>query len=55
MAAGEYYADHVRRELSVQACQAADIETVQSLLLLGMYEWGEGVGFSAWMYVGERD
>jgi hypothetical protein len=52
--AGKCYADFVRRELPVRISQGAHIDTIQCLLLIAMYEWGEQSGFSAWMYLGKR-
>jgi hypothetical protein len=49
------YADFVHAELYAKLSQGPDIEIVQCLLLLGMYEWGESRGFNAWMYVGESN
>lgn len=52
--AGKFYADFVRLELNAKISRGADVETIQCLLLIGMYEWGEGAGFNAWMYIGKQ-
>ena len=52
--AGKFYADFIRRELNAKISQGPHVETIQCLLLIGMYEWGECCGFSAWMYVGKQ-
>lgn len=51
--AGKVYADYVRREVNAKIGEGPNLEIVQCLILLGMYEWGEGDGFSAWMYIGK--
>lgn len=52
--AGNFYADFVRQELNAKISQGADVEIIQCLLLIGMYEWGAGSGFNAWMYTGKQ-
>ncbi|CAK7225684.1 hypothetical protein SEUCBS140593_005987 [Sporothrix eucalyptigena] len=46
------YADYVRDFVAVSLFATPDLLTVQTLLILAMYEWGMGQGYRAWMYVG---
>ncbi|CAK7231341.1 hypothetical protein SBRCBS47491_007898 [Sporothrix bragantina] len=46
------YADYVRDRVAVSLFTAPDLITVQTLLVLAMYEWGMGQGYRAWMYAG---
>lgn len=45
------YASCVRDNLSV--VDPPDIYTIQTLLVIAMYEWGNGNGYRAWMYSGK--
>lgn len=51
--AGQHYAEFVRGQLDAMMRQGPQVETIQCILLMGMYEWGAAHGFSAWMYTGE--
>ena len=51
--AGEIYAGFVRREINAKIGQGPRLETIHCLLLIAMHEWGQGYGFSAWMYAGK--
>lgn len=46
------YADYVRDRMAVSLFATPDLLTVQTLLVLTMYEWGMGQGYRAWMYAG---
>ncbi|KAL1901095.1 hypothetical protein Sste5346_002162 [Sporothrix stenoceras] len=46
------YADYVRDRVAVSLFATPDLLTVQTLLVLAMYEWGMGQGYRAWMYAG---
>ncbi|CAK7236586.1 hypothetical protein SCUCBS95973_009657 [Sporothrix curviconia] len=46
------FADYVRGHVAASLFAAPDLLTVQTLLVLAMYEWGMGQGYRAWMYSG---
>ncbi|KAI1175501.1 hypothetical protein F4777DRAFT_328700 [Nemania sp. FL0916] len=48
-------ADHVAlltRELQHRITAPPSLSLIQCFLVMAIYEWGEGVGYSAWMYAG---
>jgi hypothetical protein len=47
----EIYAEFARS--SISAADFPDRYTVQTLLVLGMYEWGNGRAYRAWIYTGQ--
>ena len=47
----ESYAEFARS--SISASDFPDRYTVQTLLVLGMYEWGNGRAYRAWIYSGQ--
>ena len=51
--AGQYYAQVVRGQLDTMMRNGPHVDSIQCLLLLGMYEWGAANGFNAWMYTGK--
>lgn len=50
---GRAFAAFVQQNIWPQIVREPDVEMVQCLLLIAQYEWGEGNGFSAWMYTGK--
>ena len=52
IAAGEIYADFVRRGVAMASLQNADVDIVQCLLMIALHEWGRCSGYQAWMYTG---
>ncbi len=48
----EEYVTYVKNGLSGVLLETPKLITVQSLLILAMYEWGHGKGYSAWMATG---
>ncbi|KAE8139003.1 hypothetical protein BDV38DRAFT_270201 [Aspergillus pseudotamarii] len=50
--ASEYFANYVRQNIMSHAMTAMDIHTVQTLLMLSLYDWGNGDGSRAWVYNG---
>lgn len=48
----EEYVAYVKTGLSMVLLNPPHLNTVQSLLLLAMYDWGHGNGYSAWMATG---
>lgn len=48
----EVYASYVHQNLRETIFEAPSLYTVQSLLLISFYEFGEGRGYKAWMYIG---
>jgi hypothetical protein len=48
----EEYAEHTRKFLSGSFVEPPRLETVQTLLIISMYEWGNRNGYKAWMYSG---
>ncbi|KAI1284517.1 hypothetical protein F5Y07DRAFT_346812 [Xylaria sp. FL0933] len=54
-AADLHRADHVAlltRELQCRITAPPSLSLIQCFLIMAVYEWGEGVGYSAWMYAG---
>lgn len=48
-------ADHaalLTRELQRRVTAPPSLSLIQCFLVMALYEWGEGVGYSAWMYAG---
>ncbi|KAI1419779.1 hypothetical protein F5Y12DRAFT_720304 [Xylaria sp. FL1777] len=48
-------AEHVAlltRELQCRITAPPSLSLIQCFLIMAVYEWGEGVGYSAWMYAG---
>ena len=54
MAASEYYANSLAIAFgpTIRNLTNPSLESVQALLMLGLYEWGQTRGLSAWLYVG---
>jgi hypothetical protein len=50
--ASETFANHVRRTIMSHVATAMDINTGQTLLMLSLYDWGNGNGSRAWTYNG---
>ncbi|KAL3265184.1 hypothetical protein ABHI18_000038 [Aspergillus niger] len=50
--ASEYFANHVRQDVMSHAVEARDISSCQALVMLCLYDWGEGYGSRAWVYNG---
>lgn len=48
----EVYASYVHQHLRESVFEAPSLYTVQSLVLISFYEFGEGRGYKAWMYIG---
>lgn len=48
----EVYASYVHQKLREAIFETPSIYTVQSLVMLSFYEFGEGRGYKAWMYIG---
>ncbi|KAI0490684.1 hypothetical protein F4859DRAFT_16770 [Xylaria cf. heliscus] len=40
------------RELQCRVTAPASLSLIQCFLIMALYEWGEGIGYSAWMYAG---
>ncbi|KAI0977394.1 hypothetical protein F4678DRAFT_468582 [Xylaria arbuscula] len=54
-AADVHRAEHVAlltRELQCRITAPPSLSLIQCFLIMAVYEWGEGVGYSAWMYAG---
>jgi hypothetical protein len=54
LAASEYYATALEAEFgpAIRNLTNPSLESIQALLILGLYEWGQTRGPSAWLYVG---
>ncbi|KAJ5887949.1 hypothetical protein N7495_007990 [Penicillium taxi] len=52
LAASNHFAGYVRKEVMEHVAVHADIEIIQTLVLLGLHDWGCCNGFSAWIYIG---
>lgn len=54
IAASEYYANTLAASFgpTIRSLANPSLESVQALLMLGLYEWGQTRGLSAWLYVG---
>ncbi|KAE8420898.1 hypothetical protein BDV36DRAFT_281126 [Aspergillus pseudocaelatus] len=50
--ASEHFANYVRQSIMGHTMTAMDIHTVQTLLMLSLYDWGNGDGSRAWVYNG---
>ncbi|PIG85857.1 hypothetical protein AARAC_001779 [Aspergillus arachidicola] len=50
--ASEHFADVVRENIMSYMAQHPGIDIVHALILLSLYDWGEGNGFQAWVYTG---
>ncbi|KAK9415747.1 hypothetical protein SUNI508_10225 [Seiridium unicorne] len=45
-------ADFARQNIIAKVLDRPDADTVQTLIILSLYEWGNGRGFQSWMYLG---
>ncbi|KAH8678964.1 fungal-specific transcription factor domain-containing protein [Tricladium varicosporioides] len=54
LAASEYYAAHLAAAFGPTPGNLTNpsLEVIQAFLMLGLYEWGQTRGLSAWVYVG---
>ncbi|KAE9371251.1 hypothetical protein N431DRAFT_341817, partial [Stipitochalara longipes BDJ] len=54
LAASEYYANALAIAFgpTVRNLTNPSLESIQALLMLGLYEWGQTRGLSAWLYIG---
>ncbi|KAK4868073.1 hypothetical protein LT330_007271 [Penicillium expansum] len=52
LAASEHFAEYVRKNIMERVTSHADIDVIQTLVLLGLHDWGCCNGFRAWMYIG---
>lgn len=54
LAASEYYAEPLAAAFgpTIRNLTNPSLENIQALLMLGLYEWGQTRGLSAWLYVG---
>jgi hypothetical protein len=54
LAASEYYATPLAAAFgpTIRNISVPSLENIQALLMLGLYEWGQTRGLSAWLYVG---
>lgn len=52
-AASQQYAAFVQQNIWPHIVREPEMEMIHCLLLIAQYEWGEGNGFSAWMYTGQ--
>ena len=54
LAASEYYANALATAFgpTIRNLTNPSLESVQALLMLGLYEWGQTRGLSAWLYIG---
>lgn len=53
--ADRHRAEHVAlltRELQCRITAPPSLSLIQCFLIMAVYEWGEGIGYSAWMYAG---
>ncbi|KAF2812532.1 uncharacterized protein BDZ99DRAFT_518363 [Mytilinidion resinicola] len=48
----EQYAAFVRQDLLLHVASPPRLSIIQAFLVLALYEWGEGVGYRAWMFAG---
>ncbi|OJJ36397.1 hypothetical protein ASPWEDRAFT_66812 [Aspergillus wentii DTO 134E9] len=48
----EHFATHARQNIMGHVTAAMDIHTGQTLLMLSLYDWGNGDGSRAWIYNG---
>lgn len=54
LAASEFYATPLAAAFgpTIRNISTLSLENIQALLMLGLYEWGQTRGLSAWLYVG---
>lgn len=54
LAASEFYATPLAAAFgpTIRNISVPSLENIQALLMLGLYEWGQTRGLSAWLYVG---
>lgn len=54
LAASEYYATALAAAFgpTIRNISTPSLENIQALLMLGLYDWGQTRGMSAWLYVG---
>jgi hypothetical protein len=54
LAASEYYANALAAAFgpTIRNLTNPTLESIQALLMLGLYEWGQTRGLSAWLYIG---
>jgi hypothetical protein len=54
LAASEYYANALAIAFgpTIRNLTNPTLESIQALLMLGLYEWGQTRGLSAWLYIG---
>jgi hypothetical protein len=54
LAASEYYANALATAFgpTIRNLTNPSLESIQALLMLGLYEWGQTRGLSAWLYIG---
>jgi Fungal specific transcription factor domain len=54
LAASEYYANALATAFgpTIRVLTNPSLESIQALLMLGLYEWGQTRGLSAWLYIG---
>ncbi|KAJ5646849.1 Transcription factorfungi [Penicillium lividum] len=52
LGASEHFAEYVRKNIMERVTSHADIDIIQTLVLLGLHDWGCCNGFRAWMYIG---
>ncbi|PBP28146.1 hypothetical protein BUE80_DR000894 [Diplocarpon rosae] len=54
LAASEYYAGPLAAAFgpTIRNLTTPSLENIQALLMLGLYDWGQTRGLSAWLYVG---
>jgi hypothetical protein len=50
--ASEYYATALKATFGPAGITRPSLDGIQALLMLGLYEWGQTRGLSAWLYVG---
>ncbi|KAE8378491.1 hypothetical protein BDV26DRAFT_281022 [Aspergillus bertholletiae] len=48
--ASEYFANVVRENIMSYVAQHPGTDAVHAMILLSLYDWGEGNGFQAWIY-----
>ncbi|KAE8136513.1 hypothetical protein BDV38DRAFT_293923 [Aspergillus pseudotamarii] len=48
--ASQYFASVVRENIMSYVAQHPGIDAVHAMILLSLYDWGEGNGFQAWIY-----
>ncbi|OGM50818.1 hypothetical protein ABOM_000653 [Aspergillus bombycis] len=48
----EHFANVVRENIMTYTAQHPGIDAAHAMILLSLYDWGEGNGFQAWIYAG---